>query len=480
MKQYNDRLENLFRSRLENHQEYVDAESLIAKLGLVEKKKRRFFGWYILAAGAGIGLIGWLLLNNQLTPSNPNSISSELLSSHQTNVSPTSSAENKIMPSTELNTAPAEKQIAEHNSNANEAKIIESKKSKKLNTAMNLSTNNSIQKNINNQNKINIATIATQTNENLSSEHVPSNTMTHNSIDATNELMRESFNTTNLSFLRNQISALSYQSSIPNIHIPSYKKVTKTECYSFANKKDRWGLEASIGYIEPWKKIQPYSASAESFVDSFRNKEKTIEGYNLYLKGLYLLKPNIIIKAGIQYNNITEKYQNTITTSRPDSAFGIKSIFVDPNGDSTIIYGRIPVTVIHTKTVKLYSYYQMLDIPLSVAYKHNFNRWFVLGELGGSINVWFHQKGTSVNPQSQLYSLESQPSYFKPNLGFNAYGTVKLGYELTPHQWIQLGPTVNLSRKIFTSEPIAMQRSYRLSDISLAYTYIFTHNNKKN
>ncbi len=135
----------------------------------------------------------------------------------------------------------------------------------------------------------------------------------------------------------------------------------------------------------------------------------------------YNLNPNVYVKAGVEYDQIREKFESTLVTQ--DQIFDPETIIayrIDMEGDTIPVLGPGTMQVIRTTVWKKYNKYHSFNIPIIIGYEAPISkRWDYFGEAGIFYNVRFSYEGTLLDTNNEVVSGEN---FFLNQTGVSLYG----------------------------------------------------------
>ena len=205
-----------------------------------------------------------------------------------------------------------------------------------------------------------------------------------------------------------------------NSDAPSLRN--RVECY------DNWTAERSKLSILPYVGLD-FVTNDGSRTEGASNeylgvRESTMEFLEVLKAGLlikYNLTPNVYFKAGIEYDQIREKFESTlIETSEILDPNAIIAYQIDMEGDTIPVYGPGTTTIISTTEWRKYNKYHSFNVPIVLGYEAPLSkRWDFFGEAGVFYNVRFNYVGKLLDPNNDVVSGEN---FFRNQTGVSLYG----------------------------------------------------------
>ncbi|HRI00039.1 MAG TPA: hypothetical protein PK006_03200 [Saprospiraceae bacterium] len=464
-------LESIFRSKLHQHNEKVDLENLLVHLNLKEEKKSNRVFWFW-----GLG-IAFSFLMAFVSFSQFDLLDGQTALSHNN-----SSVNNEMRINSEVNgnnsLTNTKERLEKENEATNEDLKVQSLFTKRvdLNAGNLISENN--RKPFTQIDKTNFGqhSIIKMDNPEIASMEAKSVSSIIESEESSGPVYSPALFDNNLIHpTEAHFGRLLEKTEFLNKRydrfelLPKRPRVRGIDCYSFIGNSSKFALEIIPTYVLPWKKLVYTGTEVDTFFDQFKNNEHTLEGFSIAVNAIYFSKQNWYAKTGVKFCSISEQYKDFTKNTRIDTTFGIKAIYLDPNGDSTIVYGKIPITVTSLKERVLYSYLRLLDVQLGLGYQYPLGKWSIMADVMANFNLLYKINGRSVNTNAQIVDFDNPSNTNQgTSLGVNAVASLKLAYQFRPNWQMAFGPEVYLHRKIFSPSQSIYQRSYQITGLSLA------------
>jgi hypothetical protein len=165
-------------------------------------------------------------------------------------------------------------------------------------------------------------------------------------------------------------------------------------------------------------------------------------------------KSGVTLSAGLSFTQLGEKFdyfdpnaQQTILNLIPvDTIFG-----PPPANNITIIWDTLSIEYIGERTVVQHNKYRFLDIPLTVGYEIESEKFILNINAGVMINLLFTQRGKILSPDEDVVYLQDgmENSYdaYRTNAGFSLIGSLGMAYKLEPDIHLLLEPHVRYNIK---------------------------------
>ncbi|MFT6018908.1 MAG: hypothetical protein ACI9VN_003564 [Patescibacteria group bacterium] len=519
-----DRLDKFIKDKVFDHQTATDTDALwegiLAKQTVEKQPKRRFLWWWFMAGLLLIiGLASYATLFNNEPSNNTISEKTETLNNSNTarsdknivirnNVNTSNTNKEKEVISAEGNKVEVESILAEANKNieinptattSTTQSKEETSKGNKVNTkqdskstakgltsliiksetpkeqlifkkqdintndnesVLNLdkntgrpnTNNNTIPNHKKHQTK---ATLADKTSRSIYSRA--------NSPTRLNPFKKESNNnlTTNLALqsllaqLENDIlPALIADEKLPKLLDPPTKPHGKPSPISI-------GLHFGYGFAKKQLKTNTTNEEASKYLKLREESETPMQVLNGGFDIAYQFRSGLYAKAGLQFEQITERFDYSKTSEIPffnDTA--TYALYYTMNGSIEKDIGTESMEV-RTQTRKTYNRYRTVDLPLSIGYqpttKNNFN-WFVEG--GVLVNLAFSPRGEVLDYNGEDRIDLSSTAYFKKNIGLSLTAGLGLSYRVTKHWSVWMSPKFRLPLMGMTDEGYLLEQRF--------------------
>lgn len=180
---------------------------------------------------------------------------------------------------------------------------------------------------------------------------------------------------------------------------------------------------------------------------ALRNESETIlDDWFAGIKYNHRITNGFTFSTGVEWSQITSRlrYSETIITSRDTMIEDeVKKVFINAIGDSSVTEIGAQKGYSFAKTdYHFYNQYYSLNIPLTVGYEIQKERWAFGGELGMHINALFLFKGHLINERK---SLQENPTFFKTNIGLSWAAQLNVAYRLNQKVSLTLSPSLKIA-----------------------------------
>lgn len=201
-----------------------------------------------------------------------------------------------------------------------------------------------------------------------------------------------------------------------------------------ASKLKIWGIDCPTAgkvrrndlyvelYASPDFAMKSVSGSNTAILQKKDSVESTQIGYSAGLRFSKAISDRILLKAGLQYSQINERFDlRTENERRITTVITIRTV-TTPSGTDTMIRDTTTLEQIGYSLRRTYNRYRSFDIPLLVSYEFG-NEHLKFAVNGGVIlNLRSWYSGETINDSLAVVSLNSKtaPTY-KHNIGVGLY-----------------------------------------------------------
>ena len=195
-----------------------------------------------------------------------------------------------------------------------------------------------------------------------------------------------------------------------------------TECPSaYGNARNDWYLEAYVSPDYAFKSTDKGNLP-ESY---FAKKDSTEHFQSAFSAGLRISKSlgeNLMIKSGLQYSQINEKFSlRTENERRLITVVTIRTIIRSP-GDTLVVSDTSMVEQIGYRVKTTHNKYRSLDVPLILGYEWGNEKWKGSINAGVILNIRSWQQGEMLDTSYTAVSFsKSSAQTFKQNIGLGLY-----------------------------------------------------------
>ncbi len=209
------------------------------------------------------------------------------------------------------------------------------------------------------------------------------------------------------------------------------------------NKKWSIGLSAGTGLWESGIK------SSSSTHDKYKSTLTPLETIQVNANIDYRLTQSLSIRSGIEYQLLKEvfRYKNEEDITRQVDIVAVIKVNTI-TGDSTSVIESHTQTGRSNRSVQHFNTYTNWSIPLSISYKIQTGRWALAPSIGVLFNLSSMKKGKEINDNTILQSETS--TYYKKQLGLSFTLGSELRFSLTQTTDLFLNPELRVSTNSWT------------------------------
>ena len=254
------------------------------------------------------------------------------------------------------------------------------------------------------------------------------------------------------------------------------RQKTPGDCFEGPESRYMVGFNASIDY--PFRTMHSLgNGELASYLDSRRSTEDGMPSFNAGFTAGYFHSSGAIIKSGIQYTQINERFlhvkENII---RIQTHITIDTMY-NQDGSYTIRRDTSIVEVLGREELRTFNQFRMLDVPLILGYTFDLARFSLDVNAGIIFNV------TSAN-SGRIFNQDLIPSYygskgsgqFKPYTnyyGLSLYAGVSLLSRLRGHTQFYIEPHFRYYIKSFSNSQYPIRQKYFVTGLSTGIRYYF-------
>jgi hypothetical protein len=199
---------------------------------------------------------------------------------------------------------------------------------------------------------------------------------------------------------------------------------------------------------------------------------QTSLAYNLGIRYVRVFKNNWLIRAGLHYGQINERFNfkegNVIQTT----------FILNNSGDTT---GSYQTSFTRFKTT--YNRYRTFDLPLSVGHLFSWEKWKLQLDAGAVVNLRSINTGEVLSLQEKPVSIHADgsenPYQLKRNIGIGLIGSIGSYYQLND-QWALFAETnMRYNPTSMTQNSLSLKQKFHTSGIRLGVRINLTPNQQK-
>lgn len=172
---------------------------------------------------------------------------------------------------------------------------------------------------------------------------------------------------------------------------------------------------------------------ATNLLDLREETERSLEVVSLGFRLGAKHRTGLGFQTGLQLSRMAEHMEFADQLVRQDSVYGIQALAVNPYGDTTAIYGSVPLTTTTNIRKEYYNYYRFLDIPILLSYERQYGQWAFGAQAGVFLNLALKTKGQIFDVDYQGQDLAAQqPELFRSRVGLSYQLGLRAAYQIRP------------------------------------------------
>ncbi|MBK9336792.1 MAG: hypothetical protein IPM98_09465 [Lewinellaceae bacterium] len=249
------------------------------------------------------------------------------------------------------------------------------------------------------------------------------------------------------------------------------KKAPK-KCYDFNSNRQAWLVDAYVGPVWANKRLQSGNSEFQDYIHDRERTEKRDWGYNAGIRASYLFAGNFMLRTGLHYDYFVEQFEhydpNFVRYNLTVTQKLINGQWVTVTDTLGIEYG--------TDYLKTYNRFALLDIPLQGALELRSGPSGISLNLGGSVNVLFHKRGSILTPDGKPAPFtpgEGQYDVFRTRLGMSLMGSIQWFYHVSPRTRVFAEPYYRHILEPVTRSGYPVEQSQGVGGIRFGVTRIF-------
>lgn len=257
--------------------------------------------------------------------------------------------------------------------------------------------------------------------------------------------------------LDKQLSILNHTNQFRNIII----------CPADNRRNTDWYLEAYASPDLPFKSVGNVSATPLYMLKKDSSESMQVS----YSAGLRLVKPitdNILVKAGLQYSQVNEKYvyrtENEVKTT---TVVTVRTIIRAP-GDTVIVQDTSILQTIGFRNNTVRNRYRSIDIPLTVGYQFG-NEDLKFGiNAGVIVNLTSWYQGVMLDSSLAIVNLnKSGNGVYKSNIGLGLYGGFSVVKKMSEDMHVFFEPYFRYQLSGMTTPQAGFKQRFSVGGLSV-------------
>jgi len=258
----------------------------------------------------------------------------------------------------------------------------------------------------------------------------------------------------------------------PVVLAPVKIKKAPKKCYDFHTNRQAWLVDAYVGPSWANQRLHTSDSELDDYIFGRQRTEKPDWGFNAGVRASYLFAGNFLLRTGLHYDQYMEQFEhidpNFIQYSITITQKLINGQWVSVTDTVGIRYG--------TDYLKTYNRFALLDIPLQAALELRSGPTGVSLNLGGSVNVLFHKRGSMLATNGKPASFtpsDGQYDVFRTHVGLSLMGSIQWFYHVTPRTRVFVEPYFRHVLEPVTRAGYPVEQSQGVGGVHVGATLIF-------
>lgn len=232
----------------------------------------------------------------------------------------------------------------------------------------------------------------------------------------------------------------------------------------------QFGLEANVGIFSNNRSLENNGDTTGSLIALRQQSERNLETISGEVSAFLKHRSGVYGRLGLSYTQIAERLDIQSSRIENDTIEGLEQIVINVGGDTTFVFGQVPITRTILYQKRTYNYYRLLDIPIGLGYEWKNGPWSIGVEGGAILNVRLSSEGEIRASSDAIVALDS---ISRTNLDLSYYLSLRASYEFRPNWSITLAPTFRYIPQAFTREEYPLEQRYNLLGGKLGIQYRF-------
>ena len=257
------------------------------------------------------------------------------------------------------------------------------------------------------------------------------------------------------------------QNPIDNVAKKTEDKISPAFAFSI-------GVHGSVGYAA--RQLKAVSPEHETLLKLRDDTEIPLETVVAGVRFRTTHKSGVGFVTGLQYTRMAERLHFEDTIVDVDSIDGIQALAVNLYGDTTPIYGKVPLTTTKNILKKHFNSYRFLDVPVLVNYnfKNKNAKWAMGVEAGIFANISLKTKGEIYDKNMDIIDLEKeQPNLYKSKIGLSYYIGLTGTYDMSQKWRLAISPHIRYFPKNIAADNYRLEQKYTLYGLDMGLYYRF-------
>jgi hypothetical protein len=210
--------------------------------------------------------------------------------------------------------------------------------------------------------------------------------------------------------------------------------------------------------------------------DAFLKRKDSTESMRLsYTAGFRLSKTigeNLLLKAGLQYSQINEKFTyRTENERRLTTVITIRTVVRSP-GDTVMVRDTSTIEQIGYRVKTTYNRYRSIDVPLILAYEWGNDNFRAAVSGGVILNLYSWAKGESLDTSYVPVPFDKNSAQtFKQNIGMGVYASLSLIKRISDKAELFAEPYARYNISNMTSNKSLYTQRFEVAGLNLGIRY---------
>jgi hypothetical protein len=202
--------------------------------------------------------------------------------------------------------------------------------------------------------------------------------------------------------------------------------------------------------------------------------EKSLVAGNMGIDFVIRHRSGIEFTTGLQSMTLLERLDLERTVTTTEYEYGIQAISINPLGDTTFIYGDVPITTTKQERKRFYNKYKFIEVPILFGFNKEIGNWRVGGEAGVVAGWLTKTEGQILDSNEEFEALNSDNGAVAGKsfgMSYHFGATVAHIYE----SGVELGfsPHVRFAPQDFGTAEYPVRKKYTMVGMNVSVRYRF-------
>jgi hypothetical protein len=232
-----------------------------------------------------------------------------------------------------------------------------------------------------------------------------------------------------------------------------------------------WFLEVYASPDIALKSVSNISAS-QQYMDRKDSSESMQVGFSAGFRVVKPINDNILIKAGLQYSQVNEKYvyrtENEVKTT---TVVTVRTIIRAP-GDTVIVHDTSTLQTVGFRNNTVNNHYRSFDIPLTVGYQFGDDDLKFGINAGVIFNISSWYQGVMLDSSLGTVPMNKSGSpLYKSNIGMGLIGSFSIVKRLSEDMHIFVDPYFRYNLSNMTSSQSPFNQKFNLAGVTFGLRF---------